>query len=677
MNSRNSLLQIRNLGIKKKRKCSHECLFVIVVVVITGMFFVNVTILNFHLPLKNNIVEETNRRQIYQTDSMRDEQPTEMSKKEQVALKSITAQDHSIIKQPVSKDSSEETSQLSWGFHSPKGGPLFTQKPLVDRDCNLEFRDTEMVFCKVGDSLDQQIGILIARRLLEYAYRCSSASLPIIDIEREQRNKRNCFWARPVENAEQNDILWMMKHETRSFAIPIALLTRDLFQDYYWLPTTSVATKPYNFNATVCLIDGAELSPENHHFPQNWGKFLKMTNVSSRQNIFSFLGELRLCDMVASNILIPLILADSFGIPSIATSHQVKNEYIDYVHVINRTMPEWNDRFNFGPLSEEDRFDISSKMAKSFPLDLFSRSIPPSKKSLSDTKILVIIMGNIRGGEKAWQTFYKHMLDVNSADLALVIGKVPEMQRNSSLFARAKYLYEFPEFQDWGDAVEQEYGSDWKKYILPYANDKWGTFGGIGKKQGSGAVIFVIRWYVAKFLLENNLIEKYDRFVLTRSDHYYGCDHDLKLLDNEYMWVPKGEDYKYGITDRHLVCNQGQVLNALDIYPPILRNPEKFASKNFADKNPEELIRLRWEQEGLWPWVRRFDRVMFTCAIEGDKTRWTQKSKTTVKEGVFLKYEYEYEETTCVCKTAPCTFPFTKRKKRLGYPQRDIERVSH
>eukprot|EP00547_Thalassionema_nitzschioides_P012911 CAMPEP_0194262728 /NCGR_PEP_ID=MMETSP0158-20130606/46690_1 /TAXON_ID=33649 /ORGANISM="Thalassionema nitzschioides, Strain L26-B" /LENGTH=384 /DNA_ID=CAMNT_0039002887 /DNA_START=1042 /DNA_END=2192 /DNA_ORIENTATION=+ len=384
-----------------------------------------------------------------------------------------------------------------------------------------------------------------------------------------------------------------------------------------------------------------------------------MINVSSKQDIFSFLAAIRLCDRIVSNTLTPLVIADSVGIPNVATGRDLEDEYRKYGNVTNRVILEWDDRLNLDPISEEDRLAISSKIVESFPFDLISRSKPPNKPPLSDLKTLVIIMGNIRGGEAAWKTFYRHMLDINSADLALVVGKVPKGQRNSSLFRRAKYLYEFPEFEDWGDAIEEVYGSDWKQFILPYANDKWGTFGGIGNKQGSGAVIFVIRWYVARFLVENNLVEKYDRFVLTRSDHYYGCDHDLRLLDNTYMWVPKGEDYKFGITDRHLVCNQAHILKALDIYPPILQHPEKYASKEFADLNPEQLIRLRWEQENLWPWVRRFDRVMFTCAVEGDKTRWTEKSKTVVKEGVFLKYEYEYEETTCVCKTGPCTFSFT------------------
>jgi hypothetical protein len=282
-------------------------------------------------------------------------------------------------------------------------------------------------------------------------------------------------------------------------------------------------------------------------------------------------------------------------------------------------------------------------------------------------------MGNIRGGEVTWNTFYKHMLDLNKADLALVIGQT--QNKTASLFDKAKYIYEFPEYDDWGEAVNL-LAKGWQPYILPYANEKWGTWGGVGEKRGSGAVIFMARWYVTKFLTEQRLLDRYDRFVLTRSDHYYGCDHDLSQLGNDYMWVPRGEDYKSGITDRHLVCNRAQILKALDVYPPIVSHPEKYASSQFADLNPEQLLRLRWEQESLWPWVRRFDRVMFTCATDGDKTRWTEKSQNKVKEGVYLKYEYEYEETTCVCKTGHCNFPYTKRKQRVGYPSRTLTEVT-
>lgn len=557
--------------------------------------------------------------------------------------------------------------------------PYFSREPLLHRGCTLQFVDQTMAFCFSGGTLDQEIGQLIARRLLEYHFRCSANEIPVIDVTKESRQGRKCVWIQSVvANAESEDVVWDTMHtvetamHTYSYRSPAnpALLIADLFQDYYWLPTQNVAKEPHFFKGRRCLIDYTE-RPRNKPFRKQ--RYCANVRLSTQQPFLSFLEDLRLCDVVASNDLTPLILADSLGIPNLAMDPSKQEEYMNYIKGTNRSLDGWSNRLDLRPPPKAEREALSVKIAESFPYHLIQPSKPIEKKA--DLKTLVIIMGNIRGGDVTWNTFYKHMLDLNSADLALVIGQVPKEKQTSSLFQRAKYLYEFPEFHDWGEAVDQINGSAWRPFILPDANDLWGTWGGVAGKAGSGAIIFMARWYVAKFLVENNLLGQYDRFVLTRSDHYYGCDHDLSLLDNEYMWLPRGEDYTWGITDRHLICNKGQILKALDIYPSIVKHPERYVSPQFADFVPERLLRLRWEQENLWPWIRRFDRVMFTCAIDGDTTRWTEMSQHKVKEGVFLKYEYEYEETTCICKTGPCDFPYTKRKKRVGYPQRDQKLV--
>lgn len=100
-------------------------------------------------------------------------------------------------------------------------------------------------------------------------------------------------------------------------------------------------------------------------------------------------------------------------------------------------------------------------------------------------------------------------------------------------------------------------------------------------------------------------------------------------------------------------------------------NPDKYANENFFNMGPEKLLKARWIEEGLWSSVKRFDRVMFTCAVDGDTTRWSKK-RQRVKEDVFLKYPLEYEEATCVCKTGHCEVTNPKKRRRQGYPKREI-----
>ena len=70
-------------------------------------------------------------------------------------------------------------------------------------------------------------------------------------------------------------------------------------------------------------------------------------------------------------------------------------------------------------------------------------------------KTLVILIGNLRCGENAWQSLYRNLLDVNSADLGLIGtnddgGRYP----NASLFSRAKYVWKTPEYDEWADALD-------------------------------------------------------------------------------------------------------------------------------------------------------------------------------------------------------------------------------
>ncbi|NBV93742.1 MAG: hypothetical protein EBT29_04670, partial [Proteobacteria bacterium] len=50
------------------------------------------------------------------------------------------------------------------------------------------------------------------------------------------------------------------------------------------------------------------------------------------------------------------------------------------------------------------------------------------------TKTLVIIVGNARGGEEAWNSMYKYLLEPFSADLCLLFGKTND--HSSSLYKR-------------------------------------------------------------------------------------------------------------------------------------------------------------------------------------------------------------------------------------------------
>jgi len=272
---------------------------------------------------------------------------------------------------------------------------------------------------------------------------------------------------------------------------------------------------------------------------------------------------------------------------------------------------------------------------------------------------LVIVIGNLRSGEQAWDTLYKNVLDVNHADLALLIGEEPNKNMpqtshsNSSMFERAKFVWTFPEYEDWADALDElTNGTSWRQTHLPYLEEKvkkGGLFGGIRGFEGSGLIIFAIRWFLSQRLRANpELLEQYERFVITRSDHYYLCPHRFVELNlrNQTIYIPPGEDWG-GVTDRHLVVSRDDILDAIDILPPFFSNPPE-RDDLIHNKNPEKLLKHRWLEKGLR--IRYHPRTMFTCAVRGDQTRWREtRGAVPNVPGLFLKYPTEYKISEKVC----------------------------
>ena len=280
----------------------------------------------------------------------------------------------------------------------------------------------------------------------------------------------------------------------------------------------------------------------------------------------------------------------------------------------------------------------------------------PTPSQAAQTKkkrTLVIIMGNLRGTEKAWDTLTSNVLVPNEADLALMIGELPKEKRTSSLFRRAKYTWFFKEYDNWGrDVIDSQImnGTAWRE-ILPANNSRAGIsglWGGIPGYPGSGLIIFAIRWFISMKIKDLDLQSAYDFFVITRSDHYYGCQHNIsEFFDPSALWVPTGSDWN-GHTDRHLVVGKDLVLKALDILPPLLSRPRQEWPNGTL--NPERILKYIWEDvHGLS--IKKFERVMFTVAGPTDTTRW-KKGRYDIPciNGLRFKYIEEFFMTESICK---------------------------
>ena len=267
-------------------------------------------------------------------------------------------------------------------------------------------------------------------------------------------------------------------------------------------------------------------------------------------------------------------------------------------------------------------------------------------------KCLVCILAQVRAHRLTWSSFKTNVLDQLKADLALCVSKKQNESglRDNEFYKNAKYTWEYEEPRDYGDAydyVKKKLGSaeDWR--ILLKIKDQWlGGILGEEPQGGSAGILIFYRWLLNQKLVEEGLVEKYDRFIITRADYLYCAPHPpLDLLAPEYIWMPEGEQYQR-YTDRHVVANSKEIIKCINLMDDIILTPKKlYRSMMFFDKwNLETFIARHFKKNKLDQKVKIFPPVMFTVREKSGKTRW-KKGIYNSELGCYVKYKGEFDKS--------------------------------
>mmetsp|Transcript_22079 Transcript_22079/g.46038 ORF Transcript_22079/g.46038 Transcript_22079/m.46038 type:complete len:334 (-) Transcript_22079:298-1299(-) len=268
------------------------------------------------------------------------------------------------------------------------------------------------------------------------------------------------------------------------------------------------------------------------------------------------------------------------------------------------SIPAKNITGYFSPSSVRKSKNTSSATAnESSPDD--------SEPTTSKNKTLVVLMGDLRCGEPCWKSLRENVLQVHKADLALLIQPPQPQYQNSSLLDIAKYHWPVPVYDNWLDALDviMNNSSVWQKtffdQVLPIYHEKNILLGPIKynstqKFRGSAMIIFYKRYLLSQRIKQFKLHQQYDWFVVTRTDHYNKCPHaNISSMNPQSIYIPRGENY-LGICDRHMVVSKHQVLRALDIVPPLLRNPLQYRDVLDSEAgNSEMFLERRFMEMGL------------------------------------------------------------------------------
>ena len=164
---------------------------------------------------------------------------------------------------------------------------------------------------------------------------------------------------------------------------------------------------------------------------------------------------------------------------------------------------------------------------------------------------------------------------------------------------------------------------------------------------GSAGILIFFRWFLLKNLIDNNLINEYDRFIITRSDFIYQLPHPkVDLMNENCIWIPDSEHYG-GYTDRHVVLSKNNIAYYLNIFNNfVLRSNEYFMKMNNKyDWNLEQLIKFHLEQNNVLHIVKEFPYVMYSVRNINGSTRWSKGEYSNIL-GYYIKYQTEYDKSS-------------------------------
>lgn len=269
------------------------------------------------------------------------------------------------------------------------------------------------------------------------------------------------------------------------------------------------------------------------------------------------------------------------------------------------------------------------------------------KNRAKKESVLVIVLAETRAHEFTFDLFKEHLLDVMNADLGLCVANNEREDPSNPFYRHAKYVWTYDEPDDWGDAFDDisenmGSGNDWRK-LLQVKNQWLGGIKGKDEHPGSAGILIFFRLFLKKSIMESNVLEQYDRFVITRSDFMFGVPHvPLTYLDSKYIWIPNGENYT-GYTDRHIVVHRRDLLDVLSVGERIITQPEKLYEEmiDYDHWNLELFIKFCFEKLGLIPRIRRFPYTMFTIRTPDGHTRWSE-GHFNKSLGYYIKYPTEY-----------------------------------
>lgn len=252
-------------------------------------------------------------------------------------------------------------------------------------------------------------------------------------------------------------------------------------------------------------------------------------------------------------------------------------------------------------------------------------------------KTLLIIPSQTRYIEYTFKKLYENILEPNkNIDIGCFISDESSLQNIES---EVKYIFTLPEYSDHRDGLINELNAINIK-IPQILNNKQ-----LLKRYQISTIIHIYyRLFILRMLKENNLIDKYDWFIINRSDLIHTKPIIVENLNIEKVYLPDGEHYG-GLPDRFAIIPKKYIEQWLFIY-----NERFFTDYNLIDYHiekygPETMTAYNAEKNNI---SIKYIPYSFYC-ISDKKTpvdwAWPNRGSNEVYMPdikLFVKYPSEY-----------------------------------
>lgn len=304
----------------------------------------------------------------------------------------------------------------------------------------------------------------------------------------------------------------------------------------------------------------------------------------------------------------------------------------------------------------------------------------------ANNKTLVIILGETRAHELTYENIKKNLIDTVGADLALCIGVGENYNYDNPFYQNAKYKFIYDEPPDYSTAFDYAYEIilnenppsrrnrlHWREFLKIKDQYLGGIKDPYEQHPGSAGILIFCRWFLLKNLIDNDLLDKYDFFIITRSDYLYKLPHPkIELLSKDSIYIPDGEHY-LGVTDRHVVLPQKFVEPYLNLLNKMVSKGKEYYKhmKLHEPLNLEKFIKFHLIKQKVFQFVNFFPYVMYTVRPIDGTTRWAA-GIFSEEHGYFIKYPSEFilsEQHKADFEREGCNSDEFYKQRILAYPK--------